>query len=179
MPEPKPSSPSLLKAGIAGLVIFGLLFFVVTAMNTGDLLWFWPVFEEVPVGILVHCYGTDVEVQPGQPAFEVVTNVVNDSLSGNKRWDDLSMSDVTYQEYQTSPTMMVLEMRYDPPVTIHSMVAFFKDVDRLIIPLDGRHASTKAVFGIERGFTDPGSYHVKSILPIVTTLQEQGICKKP
>ncbi len=72
MPEAKPPSPSALKAGISGVVIFGLIIFAVIAMNTGDLLWFWPVFKEVPVGIIVHCYGTDVEVKPGQPAFEVV-----------------------------------------------------------------------------------------------------------
>jgi hypothetical protein len=179
MPEAKPYSPSLLRAGIAGLVIFGLLFFVVIAMNTGDLLWFWPIFKEIPVGILVHCYGTDVEIKPGQPAFQAVTEAVNTSLTGSKRWDDLSMSDVTYQEYQTSPTMMVVELSYDPPVTIHSMVAFFKDVNKLVIPLDGRHALTNAIFGLERGFTDPGSYHVKSTAPIITALQEQGVCAKP
>ena len=169
----------MLKAGITGLVIFGILFFAVTAMNTRDLLWFWPSFEEVPVGIFVHCYGKDIEVQPGQPAFEAVTNAVNTSLTGNKRWDDLSMSDVTYQEYQTSPTMMVIELSYSPPATIHSMQAFFKAVDRLIIPLDGRHAYANAIFGLERGYTKPGYYHVKSTMPIVTALQEQGICMKP
>jgi hypothetical protein len=176
--ETKPNSPSLLKAGIFGVVIFGLLLFGVVAMNTGDLLWFWPVFKEVPVGMIVHCYGTDVEVKPGQPAFEVVTNAVNTSLTGSKRWDDTSMSDVTYQEYKTSPTMMVLELHYDPPVSIHSQYAFFKSVNWLVIPLDGRHASTNAVFGLEGSFTDPGSYHVNSTAPIVTALKEQGICTK-
>jgi hypothetical protein len=179
MPEPKPSSPSLLKAVLTGVVIFGLILFAVIAMNTRDLLWFWPIFKEVPVGILVHCYGTDIEVKPGQPAFEAVTNAVNTSLTGSKRWDDLSMSDVTYQEYKTSPSALVIELQYDPPATIHSQYAYFKDVNWLIIPLDGRHASTNAVFGLERGYIDPGSYHVKSIAPIVTALREQGICAKP
>jgi len=73
----------------------------------------------------------------------------------------------------------VIELSYSPPATIHSMQAFFKAVDRLIIPLDGRHAYANAIFGLERGYTDPGSYHVKSTLPIVTALQEQGICMKP
>jgi hypothetical protein len=178
MPEAKPPSPSALKAGISGVVIFGLIIFAVIAMNTGDLLWFWPVFKEVPVGIIVHCYGTDVEVKPGQPAFESVTNAVNTSLTGSKRWDDTSMSDVTYQEYKTSPTMMVIELHYDPPATIHSQYAFMKSVNWLVIPLDGRHAPSNAVFGLEGGFTDPGSYHVKSTAPIVTALQDQGICTK-
>ena len=178
MPEAKPSSPSALKAGISGVVIFGLILFAVIAMNTGDLLWFWPIFKEVPVGIIVHCYGTDIEVKPGQPAFEAVTNAVNTSLTGSKRWDDTSMSAVTYQEYKTSPTMMVIELHYDPPATVHSQYAFMKSVNWFVIPLDGRHAATNAVFGIEGGYTDPGSYHVNSTAPIVTALQDQGICTK-
>jgi hypothetical protein len=178
MPEAKPFSPSLLKAGISGVVIFGVILFVAIAMNTGDLLWFWPIFKEVPVDIIVHCYGTKVDVKPGQPAFEAVTNAVNTSLTGVKRWDDLSMSDTTYQEYQTSLSVMVIELRYDPPATIHSQYAFFKSVNWLIIPLDGRHASTNAVFGLEGKFTDPGAYHVNSTAPIITALQAQGICTK-
>jgi hypothetical protein len=161
------------------MVIFSGMLFLITAMNTGDVLWFWPGFKEVPVDIIVHCYGTDVEITPGRPAFEVVNEAVNRSLTGVKRWDDTSMSDETYQEYQTSPTMMVIELIYDPPVTIHSQYAFFKDVNRLVIPLDGRHASTNAVFGRTSGFTNSGSYHVNSMAPIVTALQEQGICSKP
>jgi hypothetical protein len=179
MPEAKPHSSSCLKAVLIGMVIFGGMLFLITAMNTGDLLWFWPGFKEVPVDIIVHCYGKNVEITPGQPAFEVVNNAVNRSLTGVKRWDDTSMSDGTYQEYQTSPTMMVIELIYDPPVTIHSQYAFFKDVNRLVIPLDGRHASTNAVFGRTSGFTNSGSYHVNSMAPIVTALQEQGICSKP
>lgn len=178
MPEYKPSSPSALKAGISGVVIFGVILFAVIAMNTGDLLWFWPVFKEIPVEIIVHCYGTDLEVKPGQPAFEAVTNAVNTSLTGSKRWDDTSMSDVTYQEYKTSQSVMVIELHYDPPVAIHSQYAFMKSVNWLVIPLDGRHAATNAVFGLEGRFTDPGSYHVSSTAPIVTALQDQGICTK-
>jgi hypothetical protein len=179
MPEAKPHQSSCLKAVLIGAVIFGGLLFMVTAMNTGDLLWFWPVFKEVPVDITVHCYGKDVQVNPGQPAFEVVNGAVNSSLTGVKRWDDLSMSNVTYQEYQTSPTMMVIELSYDPPARIHSQYAFFKNVNKLIIPLDGRHALANPIFGRTGEFTNSGSYHVKSTAPIVTALQEQGICTKP
>jgi hypothetical protein len=179
MPEAKPHTPSMLKAALFGIGIFAVMYFLIIAMNTRDLLWFWPGFDEVPVAITVHCYGTDVQVAPGQPAFEVVNNAVNTSLTGVKRWDQISMSDSSYQEYQTSPTMMVIELSYDPPVRIHSQYAFFKNVNKLIIPLDGRHASTFPVFGRTGEFTNSGSYHVKSTAPIITALQEQGICTKP
>lgn len=179
MPEAKPQTPSLLRAGLLGIGIFAVLLFLITAMNTGDLLWFWPTFKEVPVEITVHCYGTDVPVKPGQPAFEALNNAVNTSLSGSKRWDGLSMSDETYQEYQTSPAVMVLELRYDPGVRIHSQYAFYKDVNNLIIPLEGRHVITNPVFGRTHGITNSGSFHVKSIEPITIALQEQGVCQKP
>ena len=179
MPEAKPHTPSLLKAALLGLGMFAMMLFLITAMNTRDLLWFWPNFNEVPVDIVVHCYGTDVPVKPGQAAFITVNNAVNSSLSGSKRWDGLSMSNETYQEYQTSPTMMVIELSYDPQVRIHSQYAFYKNVNKLIIPLDGRHASANSVFGRTGEFSASGSYHVKSTVPIVTALQEQGICTKP
>ncbi len=179
MPEPKPSSPSLLKAGFSGVVIIGFLLFMVVSMNTRDLLWFWPGFSEIPVEIIVHCYGTDVEITPGQPAFEAVTNAVNTSLSGSKRWDETSMSDVTYQDYKTSPQAMAIELHYDPPAVIHSQYTYFKGVNWLVIPLDARLANTNAFFARTGNFTNSGSYHVKSMVPIITALQEQGICSKP
>lgn len=179
MPEAKPHSPSLLRAGISSMVIIGFLLFGVVAMNTRDLLWFVPTFKEIPVEIIVHCYGNDVEVMPGEPAFEAVNNAVNTSLTGSKRWDETSMSDTTYEEFKTSPKVMVLELHYDPPVTIHSQYAYFKEVNWLVIPLDGRSAGTRAIYGRTGGYTNPGSYHVESTAPIVAALQEQGICSKP
>src|SRR4030066_2237124 len=162
MPEAKPPTPSLLKAALIGLGIFSLMCFMIIAMSTRDLLWFWPGFDEVPASITVHCYGMDVQVEPGQPAFEVLNDAVNTSLTGAKRWDQISMSDSSYLEYQTSPAMMVVELSYDPPVRIHSQYAFFKNCNRLIIPLDGRHASTNPVFGRTGDYSNSGSYHLKS-----------------
>ncbi len=178
MPQAKPNSPSLLKAGISGVVIFGLVMFAVIAMNTGDILWFWPVFNETPDKITVNCYGTKVVVQPGTSAFVAINRAVNSSLTGVKRWDQTSMSDVTFEEYKTSASVMVIELHYDPPVTVHSQYAFMKAVNWLVIPLVGRHADTNAVFGLEGSYIDPGSYHLKSTAPLVTALQEQGVCTK-
>jgi hypothetical protein len=179
MPEAKPHAPSWLKAALLGLGIFAVMYFMIIAINTRDLLWFWPKFQEVPVEIIVHCYGTDVEIRPGEPAFEAVTNAVNTSLSGSKRWDQTTLSDATYQEYQTSPSVMVLELHYDPPATVHSQYAFMKSANWLVIPLDGRHASNNAVFGLINKYIEPGAYFVKSTAPIVTALQEQDVCSQP
>jgi hypothetical protein len=178
MPEAKPNSPSLLKAGISGVVIFGLVVFAVIAMNTSDILWFWPIFNQTPVEITVNCYGENVQVQPGTSAFVSINEAVNSSLTGVKRWDQTSMSEATFQEYKTSSSVLVLELHYDPPVTVHSQYAFMKSVNWLIIPLIGRHADTNAVFGIEGSYIDPGSYHIKSNALLINALQEQGVCAK-
>jgi hypothetical protein len=162
--------------GITAIVSFTAIAFLIIAMNTGDLLWFWPRFDELPVSMVVHCYGQDVFINAGDSAFQPVYEVVNDSLSGTKRYDPLSMSDITYEEYQTHPSMMVIELSYDPPTRIHSMVKFFKNVDTLIIPLDGRHANTQAVFGRIRDNTTMGSMHPKSTAPIMEVIEEQGLC---
>ncbi len=176
MPEAKPNTPSVLKAGISGVVVFGLILFGVVALNTGDILWFWPVFNETPVGIVVNCYGKNVHVEPGTTAFLAVNTAVNNSLSGVKRWDETTMSEATYQDYQTDAAVMVLMLHYDPPAIVHSQYAFMKSVNWLVIPLVGRHADTNAVFGIEGAYIDPGSYHVNNTAPIVNALQAQGVC---
>jgi len=178
MPEARPNSPSVLKAGISGVVIFGLIAFAVVALNTDDILWFWPVFNDTPVQIEVNCYGKNMQVEPGTNAFTAVSAAVNSSLTGVKRWDETTMSQTTYHDYQTSSTSMVLMLHYDPPATVHSQYAFMKSVNWLVIPLVGRHASTNPVFGVEGNYIDPGSYHMNNTIPIVNALQEQGICTK-
>ena len=178
MPEARPNSPSVLKAGISGVVIFGLIAFAVMALNTDDILWFWPFFNDTPVQIDVNCYGKNMQVAPGTNAFTAVSTAVNSSLTGVKRWDQTTMSQTTYQEYQTSSTVMVLMLHYDPPATVHSQYAFMKSVDWLVVPLVGRHATTNPVFGVEGNYIDPGSYHMNNTTQIVNALQEQGVCTK-
>ena len=173
------SSPSILPLlVIAGTAIF-IIVFAIISMNTGDILWFWPVFDGKPQRIIVHCYGEDVMIKAGEPAFDPVNSAVNKSLTGTKRWDSLSMSDATYDEYQSNPGMMVIELGYNPPGRIHSFYKFFKNFDTLIIPLDGRHAAFNTVFGRLQGHTLAGSFHVESISNIMTTLDEQELCQKP
>ena len=54
-----------------------------------------------------------------------------------------------------------------------------KNVDILIIPLDGRHATFDTVFGRFRGKTLAGSFHVEDTSNIMTTLAEHELCQKP
>jgi hypothetical protein len=62
-------------------------------------------------------------------------------------------------------------------VRIHSFYKFFKNVDTIIIPLDGRHASSNSIFGRVRELSVAGSFHVESLQLVTTALGEQGICQ--
>lgn len=178
MTEPKPNAPKFLDMAIVtGVLVAAFVYFVIS-LNTRDMLWFWPTFDEVPRKIGVYCYGNEVEVPPGA-GFEAITQAVNEALSGSKRWDQMTMSDETYQDYQQSPQMMTLKLVYDPAVRIHSFYSFYKNVNQLLIPLDGRHANTNAVFGRVGEYTEAGSLHVKSTDAILEAVESYGICQKP
>jgi hypothetical protein len=165
-------------AGYAILVIAPLIYLII-ALNTGDLLWASPVFDAQPNSIYIHCFGSDVSLQPGSPEFTGLTNIVNEALSGRKRWDSLSLSEQTYQDYQDHPDMMVLELLYAQPLRVHSAYKFFSKVDTVIIPLEGRHAQTNAVFGRWQTRPAAGSFHIGSTTPLVEYLATQGLCRRP
>lgn len=165
-------------AGTAILVIVPLIYLII-AMNTGDLLWASPVFNAEPQAIRVRCYGRETAIQPGTPEFAGVTGLVNEALSGRKRWDSLTLSDETYQEYLTNPAMMSVELNYPAPFRIHSPYKYYSSIDSIIIPLDGRHAATNAVFGRHGNLAAAGSFHVETTAPLVDYLADQGLCHKP
>lgn len=161
------------------LPLIAVMYVLVVAMNTGDMLWFYPVFDEIPVGITLRCNGETTEIRPGNPAFEAVNNAVNEVISSAKRWDDLSLSDATWEEYQTSDEVVVLIMAYDPPVRIHSSYKFMKSIDTIVIPLVGRHAQYNTLFGRMGDYIAAGSFHFTTMAPIEETLQAQGLCSLP
>ena len=170
------SPPSLLRLiGLAILFIAPVIYLII-ALNTGDLLWISPFFTAEPVAVVIHCYGDDISLESSGQQFSELTDLVNQIMSGRKRWDSLSLSEATYEEYQNNPSMMVLELYYPAQIRVHSHYKFFSNIDRLIIPLDGRHAQTNAIFGRTHDYISVGSFHVKSTAPLVEYLSEEGIC---
>ena len=163
---------------IRTIVIFTVVtFYAVIAFNTRDALWFWPKFENQPSRILVHCYGEDVEVTTASQNFDRMTDIINRTLSGDKRWDPLSLSEATYDEYRTSLNSMTVEVYYPDPVRVHSQTAFFSNVDILVIPLDARHSNYNTLFGrTEDGNQAGGSLHVDSLDELRAYLYTHGIC---
>jgi hypothetical protein len=162
-------------AGMAVLTIVPIIYLII-AINTGDLLWASPIFNYEPRSIVIHCFGEDVYPEAGSAAFMALTDLVNRSLSGRKRWDSLSLSDSTYQDYQSHPQMMVVELFYSEPIRIHSRFKFFSNVNRIIIPLVGRHAQLNSVFGRRNDFPAAGSFHVNDLAPLKAYLSENELC---
>ena len=63
----------------------------------------------------------------------------------------MPLVNLSSQEYQTTPKVMVLELRYHLSSTLHSQYAFFKPVNLPIIALDGRNAANNSSdFDLER-----------------------------
>lgn len=170
------SDPSIKNLVVIVVLVLAAAFYMMTSFGTGDWLWFNPNFSEIPQAIVVHCYGDDVEITPGSPYFNPLTTIVNENLSGKKRWDPLSMSESTYEDYQTHPKMKTIELLYGEPVRVHSNYKYFSSVTNLIIPLEGRHAETNAVFGKSFENPAPGSLHIESTNQITAYLDNQGIC---
>ena len=164
--------------GIAVLFLAPLIYGII-ALNTGDLLWISPVYNYQPQTITIHCFGGDVNLESGSADFEQMTELVNQSITGRKRWDSLSLSDATYEDYQTHPQMMMVELTYSNPIRVHSRYKFFSNVDRIILPLVGRHAQLNAVFGRRLNFQIPGSFLVDDMKPVKDYLAENDLCVQP
>jgi hypothetical protein len=175
----QPSSPSLLRLAGTAVIILVPLIYLIIALNTGDLLWISPIFNYQPQTITVNCFGETLFLESNSTEFESVVVLVNDSLTGRKRWDPLSLSDATYQDYQSHPQMMVVELTYPEPIRVHSRYKFFSNIDRIIIPLVGRHAQTKAVFGRLAQYPAAGSFHVDDLSAIKEYLADNNLCVEP
>lgn len=157
------------------IIVAGLIYFFVS-MGTGDWLWFSPSFSATPNAMVVYCYGKTVQIEPGSGHFRALSEIMTSSLTGQKRWDSLSMSAETYEEYRSSPDAAAIEFFFPEAVRVHSRFKFFSNVDDLIIPLEGRHAITNPVFGRNAGITTAGSLHLESLDPFRKYLTDQQIC---
>lgn len=164
--------------GITTLAI-ALLVYASIAAYTKDPLWFWPVFDAQPSAIVIRCYGQELLVATASTEGSAITKLVNEQLSGPKRWDELNLSDQTHSDYLTNPGVMVLELYYAVPVRVHSHSPFFSNINSLIIPLDGRFADEDSVFGLINDKPTGGSFHVESTREITDYVTQRSLCIKP
>jgi hypothetical protein len=168
--------PSILNLLVIVVLAVALVVYFMLAFATGDWLWFSNNFRETPNAIVLHCYGETTNLDPASFHFSKFKQIMNETMSGRKRWDPLTMSEATYQDYQTNPQMIVVEFFYPEPVRVHSSYKFYSNVDNLVIPIEGRHAQTNAVFGQASGVPTGGSLHIDSKEAFKTYMTNMDLC---
>ena len=195
------NQPSIINLIVIVVVAMALVIYAIISFATGDFLWFSNSFRETPNAIVLHCYGESIDIDPGSFHFSKLKQIMNESMTGRKRWDSLTMSEGTYQEYQTNPQMIVLEFFYPEPVRVHSTYKFYSYVDNLeaenerlvkirvhstykfysyvdnfVIPIEGRHSQTNAVFGQANGIPTGGSLHIDSTEQFKAYMTNTELC---
>lgn len=160
-------------------IFLGIAAFIYLSLTayTRDALWFYPVFKAQPAFAVLHCYGEELLLQEGSGHLARIAALVNEQISGDKRWDELNLTDETYTYYQTSGLMMLLELRYSQPQRIHSFSPFFSNFDTLLIPLDGRHAEKNIMFSLVNGKPAGGSFHLETFAQTLDYIESSGLCK--
>lgn len=169
-------NPSIRNLVIIVLVALVLIVYAIMTFTTGDLLWFSSNFNENAYAVVLHCRGETVDIDQGSFHFSKLNSIMNESMSGRKRWDSLTMSETTYQDYQTNSQMVVIEFFYRDPVRVHSTYSHYSNVNNLVVPIEGRHADKKAVFGQNDGVPTGGALHIDSTDPFRTYLQNMDLC---
>jgi hypothetical protein len=159
------------------LVVAGFVYLLKTAYSS-DPLWFWPRFEEMPVQVVIQCHGRTNMLEGTSPDAKNIAALVNQQISGKKRFDPLSLTEATYTHYQTDPGVVTLELLYAEPVRIHMATMHFTNITSLLIPLEGRYANTAIVFGLIDRRPAGGSIHMETNQPIIDYLSGSGLCSK-
>jgi hypothetical protein len=161
-----------------GLVIIVFIYLMLAAYSR-DLLWFWPKFDEMPIQVLVRCQGQEHKLEGTSAEAQVIAWMLNEQISGDKRFDTLNLTTPTYEYYLTDPGVVTLELLYSEPVRIHLPNIYFSNISSLLVPLEGRYANTKIVFGLINGVPAGGSFHVNSTQKIVDYIAKSGLCTVP
>jgi hypothetical protein len=175
----KQRTPSVIGMLFTVIGVVGALLYLLIALNTQDSLWFVSSYDEYPYEMAIYCYGEEIVLVPEHPDFNDLVDLVNTTLSEPKNWDGLTMSVDTYEEYTVSPVMMVLELFYTPPIRVHSVYRYFSDLNSIVIPLDGRHANTNAIFGLIGTNPGAGSLHYAGIPDIRAFIEARELCTAP
>ncbi|NWF65587.1 MAG: hypothetical protein HXY38_14925 [Chloroflexi bacterium] len=159
------------------LAIIAFIYLSLTAY-TKDALWFYPIFDAQPAFGILYCYGEEMALEQGTAHLTALTALVNEQISGDKRWDELNLTDETFLYYQTNDRLMLLEFHYDEPQRIHSFSPFFSNFDALLIPLDGRHAEKDIIFSLVRGKPSGGSFHLETFDAVLSYIENNNLCKR-
>ena len=170
------NSPSLLSLFGTVIVFVIIAGYGMVSLSTEDPLWFVPIFDEQASDITLYCRGNMMTFDSTSPHRVALNNMINENLSGMKNWDSLTMSADTYEYYRTSDAVIVLEYNYNSPVRVHSIYKYFSDLDSIVVPLEGRHSKTNAIFGRNNGEPTAGALHIQSPGLMLDYVEANGLC---
>jgi len=153
------------------VLFFGAVYYGIMAVNNGDLLWWWPWFDEEPTEIVMYRAGQKTVITAESPDYSPLVQAINESLSQRTGYLNLGLSEPTIEEYMTQST--VIELTYATLVSMHSQYRLVP-FDGLLIPLEGRHAELHVVFLSQYGQYIAGALQLATTDPIKDELADLG-----
>jgi hypothetical protein len=154
--------------------VFLLIAYLVGAMNTDNWLWFLPVQPSfTPSRIVVRDRGQTIEYREGVEGFDELVAALDASLNEFRNTDliPLGLSDVTLKEYNESA--VVIEVYYPQNIRFNTAVRM-RDIDQLLIPIEGRHSGLGYVFPGSDGLWLAGAFVMADDQPIMEAMRSLG-----
>jgi hypothetical protein len=175
-----PAILSPLNLFLLGLLGLAALVYTLLGFFTQDWLWFWPVFNQQPTQIIIHCHGQDFPLEPDSPNFLPLTNLINQQLSAEKRMGDDFISSENYRILKQDQANLSIEMRFEAqPIRIHSYHPYFSNVDSLLIVLSGDALGELTAYSAHQDQPIPGIIRVANSQKIAEYLMQHDLCLKP
>ena len=157
------------------VLAFLFIFWVINALNTGNIFWFLPIQPTFqPSRIVVRNYGQTVDLQPGTPGFSELSQALNETFANgfdNNALVSIGLSDETLMRYAEEE--LVLEVYYGSNISFNTRVRM-NNVTQLLIPLQGTHADQRYLFFGGRGEWRVGAMVMSDDSPLRLTMRELG-----
>jgi len=154
---------------------FLFIFWVINALNTGNVLWFLP-FQPTfqPTRIVVRNYGQTVELQPGNPGFTELSQALTETFANgfdNNSLVSIGLSDETLRRYAEEE--LVVESYYGQDISFNTRVRM-NGINQLLIPIDGTHADQSYLFMGGHGTWRAGAMVLTDDSPLRNAMRELG-----
>lgn len=170
IPKFKLREPLLILIGV-----FVLIYWIINALNTGNIFWFLPVQPTFqPTRIVVRNYGQTVDLQPGAPGFSELSQALNDTFANgfdSTALVSIGLSDETMRRYAEEE--LVIESYYGQDVSFNTRIRMNK-VTQLLIPIDGTHADQRYLFIGGRGEWRVGAMVMSDDTPLREAMRQLG-----
>ncbi len=159
------------------LIVFAVVlavFYGVQFLNTGNALWFLPFQPEYePRRVVLRGNGDVVRFEPGDPEFDQIATALNAALSDfdNSSLVPIGISQQTVEDYTDNG--LVMEILYPQPIQFNTPVRM-RNINQLLIPIEGRHAGSRYVFLGNNGLWLAGAMVMTDETPLMDTLRVLG-----